>query len=106
MCGIDRSAMEDSREIEPGEARSERIGLLARGLIGLVRLYQIVLGPIMGGHCKYAPTCSHYALAALREHGALRGSVLTVWRVLRCNPFSSGGLDPVPPRKHRSARHA
>jgi len=63
-----------------------------------VRGYQVVLGPILGGHCKYAPTCSHYAIEALREHGALRGLWLSAWRVLRCNPFSGGGLDPVPPR--------
>ena len=65
----------------------------------LVRGYQVILGPIMGGHCKYAPTCSHYAIDALREHGALRGTWLGAWRVLRCNPFSRGGIDPVPPRE-------
>jgi len=76
-----------------------RPGFAARGLIGFVRAYQAVLGPILGGHCKYAPTCSHYALEALREHGAIRGAWLSAWRVLRCNPFSGGGTDPVPPRK-------
>jgi putative membrane protein insertion efficiency factor len=95
MCGIDRSEVEGAGS---GDDAARPIGYAARFLIAAVRGYQIVLGPVMGGHCKYAPTCSHYALEALREHGAVRGAWLSAWRVLRCNPFSAGGFDPVPPR--------
>lgn len=49
--------------------------------------------------CRYHPTCTQYALDALSVHGLIKGCVLIVWRVLRCNPFSKGGIDPVPPRK-------
>jgi putative membrane protein insertion efficiency factor len=58
-------------------------------------LYQRVISPALPRRCKYEPTCSAYALAALREFGILRGLVLATWRVLRCNPLSHGGYDPV-----------
>jgi putative membrane protein insertion efficiency factor len=80
-----------------GPAR--RPSLAAMPLITLVRGYQVVLGPLLGGHCRFQPTCSAYAIEALREHGALRGSWLTVRRLARCHPFGGGGFDPVPPRK-------
>ena len=57
--------------------------------------YQRVISPALPRRCKYEPTCSAYALGALREFGILRGLVLAVWRILRCNPFSHGGYDPV-----------
>ncbi len=60
-----------------------------------IRLYRRVISPALPRRCKYEPTCSAYALGALREFGILRGLVLGVWRVLRCNPFSHGGYDPV-----------
>jgi putative membrane protein insertion efficiency factor len=60
-----------------------------------VRLYQRLLSPLLPRHCKYHPTCSAYAVEAIETHGALRGVVLAAWRVLRCNPFSHGGYDPV-----------
>jgi len=60
-----------------------------------ILLYQRVISPALPRRCKYEPTCSAYAVAALREFGILRGLVLAVWRVLRCNPFSHGGYDPV-----------
>lgn len=62
-----------------------------------VRLYQVTLGPLMGGHCRFEPTCSHYSLEAYRLHGPLRGTWLTAWRILRCHPFGGHGYDPVPP---------
>ncbi|MHC5023569.1 MAG: membrane protein insertion efficiency factor YidD [Planctomycetota bacterium] len=71
--------------------------IAARGLIALVHLYQRVLARVMGGHCRFSPSCSHYALEALRRHGAMRGGWLTVRRVCRCHPFGGGGEDPVPP---------
>ena len=64
-------------------------------LVALVRVYQVVLSRHLPGSCKYHPSCSQYALDALREYGAIRGSVLAGWRILRCNPFSHGGFDPV-----------
>jgi putative membrane protein insertion efficiency factor len=63
--------------------------------IGLIRLYQVVLSPGLPGRCKYYPSCSQYALEAVKQYGALRGCVLAAWRILRCNPLSYGGYDPV-----------
>jgi uncharacterized protein len=70
-------------------------GLVAGVLSWPVRLYSRFVSPAIPRRCKYEPTCSAYALEALRVHGPLRGSVLAAWRVLRCNPFSHGGYDPV-----------
>ncbi|MFI4871888.1 MAG: membrane protein insertion efficiency factor YidD [Phycisphaerales bacterium JB061] len=72
-------------------------------LVLLVRLYQITLSPLLGGQCRYHPTCSAYAIDALREYGAIRGSIMTIKRIGRCNPFAKGGYDPVPPAcSHRA----
>jgi putative membrane protein insertion efficiency factor len=71
---------------------------LARCLVWLVRVYQAAGSAFFGRQCKYVPTCSQYMIDALRERGALTGLALGLWRVLRCNPFSRGGYDPVPPR--------
>lgn len=60
-----------------------------------IRLYQRVISPAFGRRCKYHPSCSAYALQAIRTYGILRGVVLAGWRLLRCNPWSHGGLDPV-----------
>jgi uncharacterized protein len=70
-------------------------------LIALIKVYQWALSPMLGARCKYYPSCSNYAIGALREHGAIRGMGLASWRLLRCNPFSNGGYDPVPPRRER-----
>ncbi len=69
---------------------------MRRLLMLLVRGYQLLLSPWIGGQCRFTPTCSHYTLDALRQHGAARGSYLGVMRVVRCNPWCSGGLDPAP----------
>lgn len=69
---------------------------LARLMLGAVHAYRAVLSPLMGGHCRFQPTCSAYALEALRTHGALRGGSLTARRLLRCHPFARSGYDPVP----------
>ncbi len=61
--------------------------------IALVRLYRRFVSPLLGPRCKYHPTCSQYALDALRGYGFLRGSILVAWRILRCNPWSHGGVD-------------
>jgi putative membrane protein insertion efficiency factor len=60
-----------------------------------IRLYQRLISPALPRRCKYEPTCSAYALEALRRYGPLRGGVLAAWRLLRCNPWSHGGYDPV-----------
>ena len=65
-------------------------------LVLLVRVYQWTLRPFIGAQCRFEPSCSHYAIEALRRHGAARGTALSAWRVLRCNPWSPGGHDPVP----------
>lgn len=73
-----------------------RFALLARALIALVRVYQLLLSPLLGGQCRFEPSCSRYALACLERHGALRGSLLSVKRVCKCSPFHPGGYDPPP----------
>jgi putative membrane protein insertion efficiency factor len=65
-------------------------------LIGFIRGYRAILSGWLGGQCRFYPTCSHYAEEAIRTQGALRGSALAVWRVLRCNPFGKGGPEPAP----------
>ena len=65
-------------------------------LIKLVRLYQKYISPLRPACCRYIPTCSQYAIEALKEHGIIKGSALAIWRIMRCNPFCKGGYDPVP----------
>jgi len=72
-----------------------RPGPVARTLILLVRLYQGTLSPILGRQCRFVPSCSEYFIQAVRKRGALRGGLMGLWRILRCNPFSRGGYDPV-----------
>jgi uncharacterized protein len=74
-----------------------------------IAVYQRVLSPFLPRRCKYEPTCSHYAADAIREYGILRGAVLALWRLLRCNPWSYGGYDPVEDQRlfevgHRAGR--
>ena len=69
---------------------------MGRLLVALIRLYQITLSPLLGAHCRFTPTCSNYAIDAIRKHGALVGTGYTIWRLLRCQPFCRGGYDPVP----------
>jgi len=64
--------------------------------VGLVRVYQWTLRPVLGANCRFHPSCSDYAVQALARHGAVRGGALAAWRVLRCNPWCEGGHDPVP----------
>lgn len=70
--------------------------LLRRGLVAFIRAYQLVVSPALPPACRFTPTCSQYALEAIRRHGAARGSWLAVRRLARCHPFNPGGFDAVP----------
>ena len=70
--------------------------MVKRFLIWLIRLYQMYISPMKRTRCPYFPTCSQYGLEAIQKYCAIKGSILALWRILRCNPFSHGGYDPVP----------
>lgn len=70
--------------------------VLTRALTSMVRGYQMVVSPWFAPTCRYYPSCSAYAIDALGEHGPIKGLYLSAWRLLRCNPWSKGGVDPVP----------
>lgn len=72
--------------------------MVRAALISLVRGYQVLLSPLLGGACRFEPSCSNYMIGALQAHGALKGTLLGLWRILRCHPFGSHGYDPVPPK--------
>ncbi|HEV8557952.1 MAG TPA: membrane protein insertion efficiency factor YidD [Actinophytocola sp.] len=74
----------------------------ARPLLFLVRFYRSWISPVLPPSCRFEPSCSAYALEALTTHGALRGTWLSIRRLLRCGPWHPGGYDPVPPRRNRS----
>jgi len=65
-------------------------------LAWLIRAYQVIVSPMLGPTCRFIPSCSDYALEAIRRHGAAKGSMLTARRLLKCHPFHPGGFDPVP----------
>lgn len=71
--------------------------LPAEALVLVIRGYQLLVSPLLGPVCRFYPSCSSYAVVALRRHGAVRGTWLTVRRLLRCHPWNSGGVDHVPP---------
>jgi putative membrane protein insertion efficiency factor len=70
--------------------------MTAKLLIGLIRAYQFTLSPFLGGSCRFLPTCSAYAIEAVAEHGAWRGTWLALRRIARCHPLGKSGFDPVP----------
>jgi len=79
---------------------------VAKVLIAFIRLYQWTLSPFLGQHCRFTPSCSAYAVEALQVHGAFKGAGLTIWRLLRCQPFAKGGHDPVPAKNARRTAQA
>jgi len=79
-----------------GGSPREQPGVAARALLLLIEVYRVTLAPLIGGFCRFMPSCSVYAEEAIRRHGAASGSVLAVRRLLRCQPFHRGGFDPVP----------
>jgi putative membrane protein insertion efficiency factor len=75
------------------------VGAPARGMVlGLLRGYRALIGPLLGQRCRFYPSCSAYAMEAVHRHGAAKGLVLAAWRLVRCSPLSAGGPDPVPER--------
>lgn len=74
-------------------------------LLGAIGFYRLALSGWLGGQCRFHPSCSRYAQEAIRRHGATKGSLLAISRILRCNPFGKGGIDPVPPRAYDNAIH-
>ena len=83
-----------------GQVAQARPSAAARVLMALIAGYRRFISPLLAPRCRFAPSCSAYALAAVREHGALRGTWLAVRRIGRCHPFNPGGFDPVPPALH------
>jgi putative membrane protein insertion efficiency factor len=69
---------------------------LTKLFIAIIRFYQLVISPILPSACRYTPSCSAFGIEALKKHGAIRGSILTIKRIMRCNPWGGHGEDPVP----------
>ncbi|MHC5110629.1 MAG: membrane protein insertion efficiency factor YidD [Planctomycetota bacterium] len=86
----------------PGASLAAR--LVRMPFVYLILAYRFAIRPFLIGSCKFYPTCSQYALEALETHGLLRGARLAAWRILRCHPFTAGGIDPVPgpPEKEKT----
>jgi uncharacterized protein len=91
---------EDETGKLPQEAQQFKLG--AALLLMLIRAYQLSLSSLVGRHCRHLPSCSNYAAEAIRRHGAWRGFLLGLFRVLRCNPLGTSGYDPVPERVPQS----
>lgn len=69
--------------------------IMKKILIRTIRFYRKNISPMTPPRCRYIPTCSQYAIEAIEQYGALKGGIMSLWRILRCNPFSKGGFDPV-----------
>ncbi|WP_062305432.1 membrane protein insertion efficiency factor YidD [Demequina subtropica] len=80
------------------------MSIAGKALTGAIRGYQLAISPLTGPRCKYHPTCSHFAIEAIQVHGAVVGTGLAGWRLLRCNPWSHGGVDDVPAKGERLFR--
>ena len=76
--------------------------IITKILLGLIRLYQTLISPLTPSTCRFQPTCSHYAKEAIVIHGARRGSVLALRRLLKCHPWGKSGYDPVPPKNNKN----
>ena len=81
------------------------LGMMSRLLILPIRAYQLLLSPLLPPSCRFHPSCSHYAIEALRVHGPITGLWLGGLRLLKCHPFHPGGFDPVPPRAREGVAH-
>lgn len=79
--------------------------IIKKIMLFMIKSYQLTMSPrFSNGACRYTPTCSQYAVEALEEHGIIKGSLLAIRRIARCNPFFKGGYDPVPPKKERNQK--
>ena len=76
--------------------KSTPVSVFAKVLIVVVKGYQYLLSPLLGSNCRFTPSCSSYTIEAIRLHGAMKGFLMGLWRILRCHPFSKGGYEPVP----------
>jgi hypothetical protein len=76
--------------------------VLALPLLALVKIYQLVISPMLGPQCRFHPSCSEYTRQALKQHGAFAGSWLAIKRIVKCQPMHPGGIDNVPPPKHKA----
>ena len=90
-----------SRRLSSSTSTAEltRSGAVARALIGLVRVYRLLLAPALPATCRFAPSCSAFAVEAVERHGAIRGSIMALRRLGRCHPFHRGGYDPIPAKR-------
>ncbi len=96
-------AQEKEKRRDPSPSHQEHgLGLVWRvgnwPFLLVIYAYRVTLSPIMGGQCRFEPTCSRYGIEAYKTYGPIRGTMMTGKRILRCNPFSKGGYDPVPIR--------
>jgi hypothetical protein len=80
----------------------KNISPLQKLLISVIRLYQIAISPMLGPRCRFTPTCSQYAIEAVKSHGVIKGSWIASKRVLKCHPLNDGGYDPVPPKQPKN----
>lgn len=92
-CGTCATACQTGSDLQ------RKSGFFAGILILFIRIYQKLIAPLLPDCCRFEPTCSHYAVEALQVHGLWKGTFLTIWRLMRCQPFCKGGYDPVPPRR-------
>jgi len=79
------------------------INLLKKIIIAPIRLYQVILSPMLGPKCRYQPTCSHYMIDAIQEWGIIHGLYLGIKRIFRCHPWADSGHDPVPKKNNKNA---
>ncbi|WEK61481.1 MAG: membrane protein insertion efficiency factor YidD [Candidatus Microbacterium colombiense] len=99
MTALPASSIGDAQLRGTGVLRS--IPLIPRNLVlGFLTGYRAVISPMYGDVCAYYPSCSAYAVGAVQQHGAVRGTLVSAWRILRCNPWTRGGVDDVTPHKH------
>lgn len=97
-CTYIESAQKFNRNSRSSDSDSLTKNPVSRGFIALIRWYQRTISAGTPRRCKYQPTCSQYAVEAIQKHGSIKGTLLSSWRILRCNPWSKGGVDWVPER--------
>lgn len=97
MAQVDQADLDDMRDPQLKDLPIELRTIPRIPLLALIRAYQLTLSKALPPDtCRFYPTCSHYSYQAIYKHGAIKGTLLSAWRILRCNPFNPGGIDPVP----------